>query len=203
MIRTVLVLTMLASTPAMAWPTPPVTTNVHGGAGGNAAARSTARSTAIAQGTASAATGASTSSVTLSGVGGSSTPPGARVGPSVFVPDGSGQAPCGGGIGLGAGALSSGGAGGGTLWEFGDCKRMRESAALRSLAVETGDARLQQAALNELCQIDRIREAFGGHCPVIGERTPTVEPARAQYRYPAWCRTSGGVWLSDLPECRG
>lgn len=88
-----------------------------------------------------------------SGGGGSS-------GGGVFlsIPDGRGEAPCGGGIGLGGGGSSAGGGVGGTLWEFGDCKRMRESAALERLGYT-------DAAVAELCQIDRVREAFGGTCP--------------------------------------
>lgn len=74
------------------------------------------------------------------------------------VPGGYGNAPCGGGIGLGGLGLSGGGSGGGTLWEFADCKRMRESSALLQLG-------FPDAALAELCQIDRVRDAFGGRCP--------------------------------------
>lgn len=85
---------------------------------------------------------------------------------AVTTPEGFGNAPCGGGIGLGGLGLSGGGSGGGTLWEFGDCKRMRESSALRSLGYP-------DAALAELCQIDRVREAFGGKCPTHDVATVT------------------------------
>lgn len=74
------------------------------------------------------------------------------------IPDGHGEAPCGGGIGLGGGGSNAGGGVGGTLWEFSDCKRMRESAALDRMG-------FRDAAVAELCQIDRVREAFGGKCP--------------------------------------
>lgn len=91
-----------------------------------------------------------------SGNGGGSNNGGNAIG--LTVPGGYGNAPCGGGIGLGGLGLSGGGSGGGTLWEFGDCKRMRESSALLQLGYP-------DAALAELCQIDRVREAFGGRCP--------------------------------------
>lgn len=85
---------------------------------------------------------------------------------------------------------------GGTLWEFGDCKRMREVDALRKMAIENKDSPagklIEQAALNELCQIDRIKDAFGGKCPTlypisVYETGVVVRPLEPQLGYVGHC----------------
>lgn len=138
------------------------------------------------------------SSVSIGNVGNGGGGVGSSIG--LTVPGGYGSAPCGGGVGLGGLGLSGGGSGGGTLWEFGDCKRMRESSALLQLG-------FPDAALAELCQIDRVREAFGGKCPGA-----PVAVERAHYDYPNWCIdhahdvngygvNDSGLWLRNLAEC--
>ena len=124
---------------------------------------------------------------------------GAIGGLSITVPDGAGNAPCGGGIGLGGLGLGGGGSGGGTLWEFGDCKRVRESAILRAMARETGDRRLEQGALNELCQIDRIKEAFGGDCPSLTSVEAVDLPKKYKFDY---CYTASPGELIQHRECK-
>ena len=110
------------------------------------------------------------------------------------VPGGYGNAPCGGGIGLGGLGLSGGGSGGGTLWEFGDCKRMRESSALLQLGYP-------DAALAELCQIDRVREAFGGRCPgepgAVMVQMPTPPEPEYQPIRMAYCDPHTSVVWQD------
>lgn len=144
-----------------------------GGAGGSAAGGSGGSVGNVSGGT---ATGGS---VSVSGLGSSGG--GVGNGPALYVPDGLGQAPCGGGIGLGAFGGVSGGSGGGTLWEFRDCKIMREAGLLRTIAHNTPGLpkhdvhRIDQAALNEVCQIGRVLEAFGGKCPTLYQGSTEVD----------------------------
>lgn len=153
----------------------PAQAQVYGDGSAAAAARSNSKATAHSKsnatgGTSNATGGTSratggnatgghaqggTSNVSVSGGGGYS---GGGGGVFLSIPDGHGEAPCGGGIGLGGGGSNAGGGVGGTLWEFADCKRMRESAALERLGYH-------DAATAELCQIDRVRQAMGGECP--------------------------------------
>jgi len=104
------------------------------------------------------------------------------------IPDGRGEAPCGGGIGLGGGGSNAGGGVGGTLWEFRDCKIMREANTLDRMGYH-------QAAINELCQIDRIREAFGGSCP-HPETVIDVDAGKRDY-----CFTRNAGDLNQHREC--
>lgn len=147
---------------------------------------------ATATGGRSTATGGRGGSVNIGSVGaggGSGGGSGGGVASVVTVPEGYGNAPCGGGIGLGGAGGFGGGSGGGTLWEFGDCKRLRESAALRSLGYP-------DAALAELCQIDRVREAFGGKCP------NAAEPIASRNIYPNdWCGTRNAGDKNQHLEC--
>lgn len=80
-------------------------------------------------------------------------------------PGGGGMASCGGGLGLGGIGLGGGGSAGGSIFEFRDCKVLREAAELANL----GHADIGTI---EICQqIDRVREAFGGTCPTL---TPPI-----------------------------
>ncbi len=156
-----------------------------------ATARSSARASSNATSSSSATGGsarASGGSVNIGSVGGGVSNGGYM--PSITVPDGYGNAPCGGGVGLGGVGGFGGGSGGGTLWEFGDCKRMRESAALRALGYP-------DAALAELCQIDRVREAFGGKCP-SSEVVATVDAGPNDY-----CFTRNAGDVNQHKECDG
>jgi hypothetical protein len=193
---------MLAAVPALANPVlvngggDPAQAQVYGDGSSAAAARSSSTATAV-QGQSQSATGGRARATggnarASGGKGGSSN---VSVNNSVgrsggsdsggialTVPGGYGNAPCGGGIGLGGLGLSGGGSGGGTLWEFGDCKRMRESSALLQLGYP-------DAALAELCQIDRVRDAFGGKCP-----TPaTVTDVYADTQDYCFTRNAGDV----------
>lgn len=110
----------------------------------------------------------------------------------VTVPDGRGEAPCGGGISLGGVGLGGGGSGGGSLWEFADCKRMREADFLYKMG-------FQQAAVNEMCQIDRVKQAFGGQCPII----PTVPMSYGVITDPPdYCLTRNAGDRNQHKECR-
>lgn len=155
------------SAPALAWTarTGGSGPQAIGQDGGSASAQGQRQSQSSQSNSAASATGGSARSSAQGGGGGNSSVTnsvsggaGYNGGVGLTVPGGYGNAPCGGGLGLGGLGLSGGGSGGGTLWEFSDCKRMRESAALRDLGYPG-------AALAELCQIDRVRDAFGGHCP--------------------------------------
>jgi hypothetical protein len=113
-----------------------------------------------------------------------------NVAPSIGVPSGYGNAPCGGGVSLGGVGMGGGGSGGGSLWEFGDCKRLRESAALRELGYP-------DAALAELCQIDRVRDAFGGTCPSGGT---SIQKTSSVYPYD-YCATRNAGDKNQHLEC--
>lgn len=132
---------------------------------------------------------ASGGNVSIGSVGSGSGSGGGYVG-AITTPDGYGNAPCGGGIGLGGGGGFGGGSGGGTLWEFSDCKRMRESSALRALGYP-------DAALAELCQIDRVKEAFGGTCPTHEVQRVTTTDA-GPYDY---CFTRDAGDRNQHKEC--
>ena len=84
----------------------------------------------------------------------------------ITTPEGFGVASCGGGIGLSGLGLGGGGSGGGTLWEFQECKIIREANALHMLGQDA-------AAVAELCEIDRVRKAFGGTCP--SQQTTSID----------------------------
>jgi hypothetical protein len=112
-------------------------------------------------------------------------------GVALTVPGGYGNAPCGGGVGMGGLGLGGGGSGGGTLWEFGDCKRMRESSALLQLGYP-------DAALAELCQIDRVREAFGGKCPEPKKAHLVLDTDAAKWDY---CFTRNAGDRNQHREC--
>jgi hypothetical protein len=115
-----------------------------------------------------------------SGVGSNSV----GVAPSITVPGGYGNASCGGGIGLGGIGLGGGGSGGGTLWEFHNCKVIREAAALQAL----GQA---ATAVKLLCeQIDDVRHAMGGHCDQIYKAPPD------------WCFTASPGERLQHEECK-
>lgn len=158
-----------------------------GGAASSVATGGSARSSSK-----STANGGRGGNVSIGSVSSGSSGGGVSSTPVVTVPDGYGNAPCGGGIGIGGAGLGGGGSGGGTLWEFTDCKRMRESAALRSLGQPL-------AALRELCQIDRVREAMGGACP---EAAPVSAPAAPPERYRFdYCYTASAGELRQHREC--
>ena len=156
----------LAALPAMAWDK---TQSQHqgqsqhqaayGGAGGsatggNATSTSAGGNAAAAGGTGgNGGNGGSGGSVSVSGVGNNGGGFGIAL-PSLF----SGSS-CSGSLSLGFVSVGGGGGGGGG-WEFTECKIMREANALLQLGY-------RQAAVNELCQIDRVRQAFGGRCPTI------------------------------------
>lgn len=109
------------------------------------------------------------------------------------IPDGRGEAPCGGGVGLGGGGSSAGGGVGGTLWEFGDCKRLRESKMLH-------DWGYPDAALAEMCQIDRVKEAFekvGRQCP---SPAAVAEPVTTKYPFD-YCGTRNAGDKNQHLEC--
>lgn len=131
-----------------------------------------------------------TSNVSISGLNSGGGGNAGNGGGGVFltIPDGRGEAPCGGGIGLGGGGSSAGGGLGGTLWEFSDCKRMRESAALEHLGYH-------DAAIAELCQIDRVRDAFGGTCP----QSKVVINTQADR--PDYCLTRNAGDVNQHREC--
>lgn len=101
---------------------------------------------------------------------------------SITVPDVGGNAPCGGGISIGGLSLGGGGSAGGGLWEFGDCKRIREAAALDHMGY-----RLE--AVRELCQIDRVKDAFGGKCPALPPQPDPVNADTQTKNWPDWCYT--------------
>lgn len=150
-----------------------------GGAGGSARARG---------GSANATGG--TVNINGGGFGDGSGGRGNTGGVFITVPDGMGQAPCGGGIGIGGLGLGGGGSGGGTLWEFGDCKTVREAAALKSLG-------RPDLALRELCQqISRVREAMGGTCDAPAAPAPGPEVYRYDY-----CLTASAGELRQHKEC--
>lgn len=195
-----LVAILAATSPAMAWDNKNNGHNnqiVDGGPGAQANSRSSANAHANSQSrstsTGGNATGgnanASGGSVSVGSIGGGNGSGSGGGGIALTVPDGIGNAPCGGGIGLGGLGLGGGGSGGGTLWEFADCKRMREASALLHMG-------FRQAAINELCQIDRVKDAFGGDCPVIDA------PAGHTRSYSwDWCGTrNAGDWNQHL-EC--
>lgn len=190
----------LIAGPAMAWDTPPpapapTTTNM-GGNGGNASqhqrqgqqqtARGGSARSSSTGGTSSASNNGSNVSV-VSGGGNS----GGGQGVYLSIPDGHGEAPCGGGIGLGGGGSSAGGGFGGTLWEFGECKIMRESAALDRMGY-------RDEAVAELCQIDRVRKAFGGKCPAKPEAHLALDTTTYPYD---WCGTRNAGDASQHREC--
>ena len=196
----------LLTAPALAWDTPPAPV-------ANAASHSSARAAAHATATSRSQSRSNSSSISAGGsaTGGTANATGGSVlvtgsngggsggvGPlGNFVPDGTGQAPCGGGLGAGGAGLSLGAGIGGTIFEFGDCKRLREVTALRAIAHETRDPRVEQAALNELCQIDRVKEAFGGHCPIVG--TTIVTDVNADKNDYCFTRNAGD--LDQHREC--
>lgn len=157
----------------------------------SAKSRSTSRSSATG-GTATGgnATGGSSSVINqVSGGGGS-----AGGGLGLSVPEGFGMANCGGGVGLGGLGLSGGGSAGGSLFEFGDCKRMREASFLLGMGY-------RQAAINELCQIGRVLEAFGGTCPTI-EAATVVQPEADTTVYNGdYCMTRNAGDKDQHREC--
>lgn len=120
-------------------------------------------------------------------------------GPTITVPDIATAAPCGGGLSLGGVGLGGGGSGGGNLWEFADCKRIREANMLRAIARETNNPVIEQGALNELCQIDRVKRAFGGSCPQV-ERPHKVVLKRMG-DWPDWCYTASAGERMQHFEC--
>lgn len=167
-----------------------------GGNGGNGGAGGAA--TATAGGSANARSG----NISIGSLGGGSDRDGG--GNTLYVPDGAGQAPCGGGLGLGIFGSASAGSGGGTLFEFGDCKRIREFAAIRAVANNTPGlsdadrARLNQGALAELCQIGRVLDAFGGACPTLYQTRLTVETSKYPFDY---CETRHAGDVNQHLEC--
>lgn len=168
---------------------------VDGGHGAQATARSGAFSSAASQSKASVGnvSGGSVTggNVTVSNSNGGGTGGGGRGGGDnylVTTPDGRGMAPCGGGLGLGAVLASFGG----TLWEFQDCKIIREAAMLKSWGYH-------DAAIAELCQIGRVKDAFGGTCPSVGQ--PAAPPiTRTGYRYD-YCYTRSPGDKDQHKEC--
>jgi hypothetical protein len=156
--------------------------NGYGGAGGSA--------TGGAGGT-----GVGTVNINGSGYGGGSGGGGGgrnNGGGGIFltVPDGTGQASCGGGLGIGGLTPGAGGSGGGTLWEFKDCKVIREANELRAIG-------RPDLAMREMCQqIDRVREAMGGSCDAPVAPTPESE----KYRYD-YCFTASAGERMQHKEC--
>ena len=162
---------------------------VDGGPGAQATSKSKARATSNSRSEATG--GQANASVTNNVGGGGSGGGGGGGGLGITVPEGLGMANCGGGIGLGGLGLGGGGSGGGTLFEFGDCKRMREISVLLALGY-------RQAAVNELCQIDRVKDAFGGTCPT--EPQPTAIEANRRWG-PDYCLTRNAGDANQHLEC--
>jgi hypothetical protein len=77
---------------------------------------------------------------------------------------------------------------------------MRESHALRSIAAEVSNpqvrAQLEQGALNELCQIDRVKDAFGGRCPTLAMLDLDTQAGKFDY-----CFTRDAGDLNQHREC--
>lgn len=191
--RLLLAALALLSSPAMAWDTPSPTSTSQAKANQhqNQAQGQAQRQNQTANGGQGGQGGNATGGRSSANGGGATVTAGnnGNTGPTLYVPDGSGRADCGGGVGLGAAAGASA-SGGGTLWEFGDCKRMREAAMLRAISAETGDPRFEQAALNELCQIDRVKQAMGGSCLQLAERQSVIEFDAHKWDY-CWTRNAG------------
>lgn len=161
--RAVLAFSLLSSSAAYAWDTPPPaaatatarqhqTQNQNQHQSQRQSQHQTANGGAGGGGGAGGSGYASTGSVSVSGSGNT------RGGLGITVPDLGIGSSCGGGISIGGIGASGGGSGGGALWEFGECKIIREADALNKLGYP-------DAAVAELCQIDRVKEAFGGKCP--------------------------------------
>lgn len=195
---------MLCASPAMAW------TNINKGPGpksisdGSGSAQAQQQGQKQAQGQAqrqSATAGAAASAAAAGGSGGQGGSGGTvgnitaggsgGGGLALAVPDGLGMAPCGGGISLGGLGLGGGGSGGGSLWEFADCKRIREAHLLQAWG-------FHQAAVNELCQIDRVLQAFNGKCPTLDQPRLTLKTDDGR---PDWCGTVSAGDPGQHPEC--
>lgn len=106
------------------------------------------------------------------------------------VPNLAGQASCSGSVTLGFLGTQAGGSGGG-MWEFHDCKAVREADTLFAMGYKT-----QAVAL--LCQqIDRVKEAFGGSCP--GSQSETTQAITANV--PDYCFTRNAGDKNQHREC--
>ena len=196
---------LLMASPAMAW----TNTNhghnnqiVDGGPGAqansSAKAKASSHSSSHATGGNANATGGAASVTNNVAMGSGNGSGSVGSAPTIFVPEGAGQAPCGGGIGLGGVGLTGGGSGGGSLFEFGDCKRMREAKFLNDLGVQVGSRDLIQASLNEMCQIGRVLEAFGGKCPHIYAEKTVVVTRKYPFDY---CETRDAGDVNQHLEC--
>jgi hypothetical protein len=150
-----------------------------GGAGGNGYGGSARASGGRATG------GTSNASVSVSGIGGSNSGGGGGRAPDVFVPSvggGGGDCPV---VGFGVGGAGIGGGGGfGPTWISSDCNRRRVADLLSHLY---GPAVARAYAEQ---QIEGVKEAVAA-----------ASQGRPQYKFPAWCIASNGMWLADLPEC--
>ena len=104
------------------------------------------------------------------------------------VPLGTGNASCAAGISVAGLSLGGGGSAGGGLWELHDCKRARQAELLFRWGY-----RDQAVAL--LCQIDDVREAFGGECP---RATPVTIVSADPFDY---CRTRNAGDKNQHREC--
>jgi hypothetical protein len=153
------------------------TSSATGGAGGSARATG-------GNGYGGVGYGGSTS-VTVQGGGGNGN--NAGTGPAIFLPSLAGNASCGGSISLG-GIGPAAGASGGGMWEFFQCKAVREANMLQQLG-------RPDLALALMCQqIDRVKEAMGGSCDAPVPQTVASKPD--------YCWTASAGEVKQHRECR-